>query len=873
MSESVHVVVRIRPENEKEKTRGGKMCITMQGPTSCEVDCTNQGFGKKPFTFDRMFDWESTQEQVYQSVGEPIVESVLKGYNGTLLAYGQTASGKTHTMMGPDGGNPEVLNMANSGSFAQRGLIPRTVAALFDRLQQLPPAEVSWTVRVSNFELYKEQIRDLLNPGALGVEYKIREDSITGRGIYVENLKEEEVRTVESILGVIQKGTINRKVAATEANDTSSRSHSIVQIMVDQINFVQGGTRTTSRLNLVDLAGSEKVAKTNAEGERLKEAQAINLSLTLLGQVIYKLTDGHSQHIPYRDSKLTRLLQDSLGGNSQTTLICACSPSTFNQAETLSTLQFAARAKQIKNKPKINKEMNIQELNIAYAKAQEEIRLLKDKISDLEAQSARATAQQQAGPLAGSGVKAVASLVASGRPQSGAGAGEDYRARIEELQELVRSLKEEIRELKQELLERVAEIQNLKQALDFYRAKHDDFEAKYLDMKEKYLREKKACESWMRKAQEQKQRPPPSLPDQANGTMQRSNSAVRRDSLRSSDGPKRKPAPKKPRVKKAPVKGGGGDAKEKEAQPPGISSSSTAGAEEEEEAEMPETPSSSAAATPHATEEGPNNATNTGDGDGALLEAFEALRRAEADAQAKIEELQSKLEATTQRLQHAERQNQDYGMQKAMYVAELEAKTLQLDKALKEMDALRRAGETKDGQISELEREIAQLRREIAESNLTAEQKAKLLGSRLQSAEDAYRNLTAEHSHISALAKQLGREANQREICEIVSIDLMVKGEDLTALENDVYLLELFETASGDADDHAQVTRRNTRATLKELNSYLVFVRDLLSKEPFSNPSTESQRLTLLFSLEEMTGKTDELTRRLQMLDGQPGWR
>eukprot|EP00906_Rhabdomonas_costata_P005169 RCo007756 len=399
-AERVQVVVRFRPENDKEKARGGAMCVTIPRGNSTEVtiDCANPAFGQKLFTFDKVFPMDSTQDEVFELIGLPLVDSVVSGYNGTILAYGQTASGKTHAMMGPAGGTVDVLSEGSS-DYNQRGLIPRILCTLFEALQRLPPAEVAWSVTLSMFELYKEQIRDLLTgPSSAGLEYRIREDIVSGKGIYVENLTESQVTSAAEVLEIIRKGTSNRVVARTDANDTSSRSHSLVQVVVNQINFVQGGTKTTGRLNLVDLAGSEKVGKTGAEGDRLKEAQAINLSLTLLGQVIYKLTDGHSLHIPYRDSKLTRLLQDSFGGNSRTTLLCACSPSSYNQQETISTLQFASRAKHIQNKPRVNKELNYAELNTAYAKAEEEIIRLKDKIADLE-RAARERGGAGGGPL------------------------------------------------------------------------------------------------------------------------------------------------------------------------------------------------------------------------------------------------------------------------------------------------------------------------------------------------------------------------------------------------------------------------------------------------------------------------------------------
>ena len=207
MSERVHVLIRVRPENQKERDKGGQPCITFPpgAETECEVDCSSKGFGIKRFTFDKIFHPDSTQIEVFEHMGRPVVDDVIKGYNGTILAYGQTSSGKTHTMMGPAGGTVDVVT-PGTPQYSDRGLIPRIGMSLFEALNKLPEAEIQWSVTMSCFELYKENIRDLLNPNATGIEYRIREDNISGKGVYVENLAQKDVRNVEvSVLRVLRE--------------------------------------------------------------------------------------------------------------------------------------------------------------------------------------------------------------------------------------------------------------------------------------------------------------------------------------------------------------------------------------------------------------------------------------------------------------------------------------------------------------------------------------------------------------------------------------------------------------------------------------------------------------------------------------------
>jgi len=318
------------------------------------------------FNFDRVFDPTSHQKEVYDFSAKHIVESVLEGFNGTIFAYGQTSSGKTHTMQGIID-NPE-----------KEGIIPRMIRHLFNFIVN-SSSDTEYIVKVSMIEIYMEKIKDLINPDRTNLN--VREDK--AKGIYIEDLSEHYVVSEEEVLEIMKLGSDNRSVAATNMNEHSSRSHSIFIMTIHQ-NNVKDMSARTGKLYLVDLAGSEKISKTGATGLTLEEAKTINKSLTTLGMVINSLTDGKSTHIPYRESKLTRVLQESLGGNAKTCLIITCSPSIYNESETLSTLRFGLRAKKIKNKPKINKETTVAELKIEIDKMDKTIQKLIRRIKQLE---------------------------------------------------------------------------------------------------------------------------------------------------------------------------------------------------------------------------------------------------------------------------------------------------------------------------------------------------------------------------------------------------------------------------------------------------------------------------------------------------------
>ena len=312
---------------------------------------------------------DSLQTDIFDFSIRPTVDDILNGYNGTVFAYGQTGAGKSYTMMGSDIDDTDG-----------KGIIPRIVEQIFASILT-SPSNIEYTVRVSYMEIYMERIRDLLVPQ--NDNLPVHEEK--SRGVYVKGLLEVYVSSVQEVYEVMRRGGTARAVAATNMNQESSRSHSIFVITVTQKNLETGSAKS-GQLFLVDLAGSEKVGKTGASGQTLEEAKKINKSLSALGMVINALTDGKSSHIPYRDSKLTRILQESLGGNSRTTLIINCSPSSYNDAETISTLRFGVRAKAIKNKAKVNAELSPAELKQLLRKAQGQVTNFENYISVLESE-------------------------------------------------------------------------------------------------------------------------------------------------------------------------------------------------------------------------------------------------------------------------------------------------------------------------------------------------------------------------------------------------------------------------------------------------------------------------------------------------------
>jgi hypothetical protein len=344
----------------------GRQCVLFKSHDTIEV--LNPLNELKTFTFDRVFDTESTQAEIFEKTAKPLIADVLQGYNATIFTYGQSGSGKTHTMYGED-----ILDEV------AQGIIPRAITEIFSFINDEKNQEIKFELKFSMLEIYMENLYDLLNPEAKSSELKIKEHS--KRGIYVENLSETYISSQEEFLFLIHEAEKYRSVSETSLNKNSSRSHLLFQLQITQ--KMQDDTERRGALNLIDLAGSEKVSKTHAIGITLEEAKKINLSLSNLGNVIYALA-SNSDYIPYRDSKLTRILQDSLGGNSKTMLIVNCSVHSYNAEETLSTLQFAKRAKKIKNKVKINIKRSSDQLEAIIEYLTEKLRIAQNEIKKLK---------------------------------------------------------------------------------------------------------------------------------------------------------------------------------------------------------------------------------------------------------------------------------------------------------------------------------------------------------------------------------------------------------------------------------------------------------------------------------------------------------
>ncbi|XP_071974665.1 kinesin-like protein KIF18A isoform X2 [Engystomops pustulosus] len=386
----VRVVVRVRPPNEKEKLANFTSVVQVvdkhilvfdpkieevnffHGRSGANRDITKRKNKDLKFVFDSVFDDNSTQQEVYEQTTRVVLDGVLNGYNCTVLAYGATGAGKTHTMLGSPG-HPGVMYL--------------TMMDLYNRIESMKEEKVC-NVAVSYLEVYNEQIRDLLaNSGPLAV----REDS--QKGVVVQGLTLHEPKSAENILQLLDYGNKNRTQHPTDMNASSSRSHAVFQIYLrqkDKSASINQNVRI-AKMSLIDLAGSERASATNAKGERLREGTNINRSLLALGNVINALADPKTkkQHIPYRNSKLTRLLKDSLGGNCHTIMIAAVSPSSASYDDTYNTLKYANRAKDIKSAVKSNV-VSLDSHISQYAKICEqqkkEIAMLKEKLKNYEEQ-------------------------------------------------------------------------------------------------------------------------------------------------------------------------------------------------------------------------------------------------------------------------------------------------------------------------------------------------------------------------------------------------------------------------------------------------------------------------------------------------------
>uniref|UniRef100_A0A1B6D848 Kinesin-like protein n=1 Tax=Clastoptera arizonana TaxID=38151 RepID=A0A1B6D848_9HEMI len=360
-NECVQVVVRCRPMNKREMDTGHSKVVDIY-PVKGVVEIFNpkdlQKENGKMFTFDAVYDCDCTQQEIYDETVYPLVNAVLDGFNGTIFAYGQTGTGKTYTMEG------------SKNNDENKGIIPKSFEQIFNHISR--SNNMQYLVRASYLEIYQEEIRDLLDKNPKK-RYELRENN--EMGVYVKDLQSYVCKSVKQIEHIMTVGNQNRTIGATNMNEHSSRSHAVFIITVEMSDTCGENESQVrvGKLNLVDLAGSERQSKTGADGERLKEASKINLSLSALGNVISALVDGKSQYIPYRDSKLTRLLQDSLGGNSKTLMVANIGPASYNYEESLTTLRYANRAKNIKNQPKINEDPK----DALLREYQEEIKRLK----------------------------------------------------------------------------------------------------------------------------------------------------------------------------------------------------------------------------------------------------------------------------------------------------------------------------------------------------------------------------------------------------------------------------------------------------------------------------------------------------------------
>eukprot|EP00960_Hanusia_phi_P068517 766865-Hanusia_phi.AAC.1 len=370
----------------------------LDDPRGEELSSAN--FSTYTFTFDHVYSEDSNQADVYNNTARDAVLSSLQGYNASIIAYGQTGTGKTYTMEGEH--SPKL-----------RGIIPRATEEIFDFIENAVSDRKKFLVRASYLQIYNEVISDLLKPERTSLQ--IREDK--RRGVFVEGLSEWVVRSPKEVSGLMQRGAMTRATANTKMNEISSRSHAVFIIIAEQLEYLdeepsngedrRGQTFKVGKLNLVDLAGSERVRLTGATGRRLEESKKINQSLSALGNVIAALTDAKGrQHIPYRDSKLTRILEDSLGGNCRTTMMAMISPALESFPESLSTLKFANRAKNIKNQAMVNEdldqrgllrkyELEIRKLRNALESKSKEI-IDKRKILQLEELRRRAEADKVA---------------------------------------------------------------------------------------------------------------------------------------------------------------------------------------------------------------------------------------------------------------------------------------------------------------------------------------------------------------------------------------------------------------------------------------------------------------------------------------------
>ncbi|KAG8737455.1 kinesin motor protein cin8 [Ceratobasidium sp. 414] len=481
---NIQVVIRCRSRNAREQAENSPLIVETSGPRSEEVTIETalpqSSFGvytpapTRTYPFDRVFGPEADQALVYHDIVAPILEEVLNGYNCTVFAYGQTGTGKTYTMQG------DLSPTLTGNPSADAGIIPRTLHKLFLQLENNVP---DYSVKVSFVELYNEELRDLLvsdfkEPGsnvqpmaiAGGVGsggLKIFDDSAK-KGTFIQGLEEAHVRDAQDAVGLLRKGSERRQIAATKFNDHSrcafwenirsriddyhlSRSHSIFTLTVSTKETSSDGNDLvkTGKLHLVDLAGSENIGRSGAENKRAREAGMINQSLLTLGRVINALVERNS-HVPYRESKLTRLLQDSLGGRTKTCLIATISPARSNMEETLSTLDYAFQAKAIRNRPELNTRVTRNAL-------------LKEHVSEIARLKADLVATREKN---GVYVSPERWREIESAQEGGKTVREELRIQAEVAQRQCRALREELEAQGGVLVKRTNELASTRQALD-----------------------------------------------------------------------------------------------------------------------------------------------------------------------------------------------------------------------------------------------------------------------------------------------------------------------------------------------------------------------------------------------------------------------
>lgn len=354
-NQHIQVFVRSRPLNWQERRQNSFACVEVNQERK-EITVRERPHEKafhKTYTFDKAFGPEAKQVDVYKTVVEPLLEEVLMGYNCTVFAYGQTGTGKTFTMEGER--SPSLNGSCSWEEDPLAGIIPRSLHQLFEELEN---QHVEHSVRVSFLELYNEELFDLLSPNSDVTRLRIFESATKKGSVIIQGLNEIAVHSKDDVYNILEKGSVKRQTAATLMNAHSSRSHSVFSVAVSIKENTMDGEELLKigKLNLVDLAGSENIGKSGAVDKRAREAGNINQSLLTLGRVINALVEK-APHVPYRESKLTRLLQDSLGGRTKTSIIATVSPAACNLEETMSTLDYAHRAKNITNRPEVNQKL------------------------------------------------------------------------------------------------------------------------------------------------------------------------------------------------------------------------------------------------------------------------------------------------------------------------------------------------------------------------------------------------------------------------------------------------------------------------------------------------------------------------------------